>query len=177
MVIVSGALHQEWWSITSIGGDTLIAILDTGYFNDVLCFKWIKHFERFTKTRQHGKWRLLLLDGYGSHCTEEFFDFCDDHYIIPYCLSPHTTHLLQPLDVVCFQPYKHFHAEAIDAATRTGCSDFNKLEFFAALSTVRKQAFKRTTILSAFRHAGLIPLNPGVVLRKLPAATPSPPSC
>ena len=95
------------------------------------------------------------------------------HSILP---SPHTANLLQPLDVVCLQPYKHFHAEAVNTAIRTGCSDFNKLEFFAALSTIGEQTFKRTTILSAFRQTGLTPFNPDVVLSKFPAATPSPPS-
>ena len=84
----------------------------------------------------------------------------DNHGIIPFCLPPHTT---QPLDVVVFQPYKHFHAEAIDAATRTGCSDFNKLEFLTALSSIREQTFKKTTVLSAFRQTGLIPFNPEIV--------------
>ena len=179
MVILKGVLLQErWFTTTNIGDDYLIAVSDTGYSNDVLCFQWIKHFERFTTKRRHSKWRLLLLDGYGSHCTKEFLDFCNDHHIIPFCLPPHTTHLLQPLDVVCFQPYKHFHAEAVDAATRTGCSDFNKLEFLAALSSIREQTFKRTTVLSAFRQTGLIPFNPDIVLSKLPraATTPSPPS-
>ena len=109
MVIVSGVLHQEQCST-----------------------------KRFTIKRQLGKWRLLLLDCYGSHYTKEFLDFCDDQHIIPYCLPPYMTYLLQPLDVVCFQPYKHFHAEAVDAATRTGCSDFNKLEFLTALGSVRE---------------------------------------
>ena len=36
MVIASGALHQKQWSTTSIGDDTLIAVSDTGYSNDVL---------------------------------------------------------------------------------------------------------------------------------------------
>ena len=44
------------------------------------------------------------------------------------------------------------------------------------MSTVREQTFKRTTILSAFRQTELIPFNPDIVLCKLPAATPSPPS-
>ena len=62
MVIVSGVLHQEQWSTTmNIEGDMLIAVSDTSYSNDVLCFEWIKHFERFTTKRQLGKWRLLLL--------------------------------------------------------------------------------------------------------------------
>ena len=177
MVIVSGVLHQERWSIaTNIEDDTLIAVSDTGYSNDVLCFEWIKYFEWFTAKRRHSKWRLIILDGYGLHCTKELLDFCDDHHIIPFCLPPHTMHLLQPLDVVCFQPYKHFHAEAVDEAIGTGSSDFNKLEFFAALSSIRKQIFKQTTILSAFRQTGLIPFSPDIVLSKLPATTPSPPS-
>ena len=109
MVIVSGIIHQErWFTTTGIEDDSLIAVSDTGYSNDILSLEWLKHFDRFTAKRRMGKWQLLLLDGYGSHCTREFLDFCDDHHIVPFCLPPHTTHLLQPLDVVCFQPYKHF---------------------------------------------------------------------
>ena len=88
--------------VSDIEGGTLIAVSDTGYSSDVLCLERIKHFERFTAKRRHSKWCLLLPDGYGSHCTKEFLDFCDDHHIIPFCLPPHTTHLLQPLDVVVF---------------------------------------------------------------------------
>ena len=86
-----------------------------------------------------------------------------------------TTHLLQPLDVVIFQPYKHYHAEAVDAATRTGCSDFNKVEFLAAIHSVRRQAFKRSTITLAFRQTGLIPYNPAIILDWLREAVPSQP--
>ena len=75
------------------------------------------------------------------------------------------------------QPYKHFHAAAIDAATRTGCPDSNKLEFLAALTSIREQTFKKTTVLSAFRQTGLIPFNPEIVLSKLskPETEPSRP--
>ena len=87
--------------------------------------------------------------------------------IIPSCLPLHTTHILQPLDVVVFQPYKHFHAEAIDVATRTGCSDFNKLEFLTAPTSIHEQTFKKTTVLSAFRQTGLILFKLEIVLSKL----------
>ena len=112
MVIVSDVLHQERWSTTDIEGDTLIAVSDTGYSNDVLCFEWIKHFERFTAKRRHRKWRLLLLDGYGSHCTKEFLNFYDDRHIIPFCLPPHTAHFLQLLDVV-FNLTSIFHTKVV----------------------------------------------------------------
>ena len=71
---LSGVLQERWPTTTDAEGDTLIAVSDTGYSSDVLCFECIKHFERFTAKRRHSKWRLLL-DGYGSHCTKEFFDF------------------------------------------------------------------------------------------------------
>jgi len=100
--------------------------------------------------------------------TPEFIAFCDLNKIIPFCLPPHSTHLIQPLDVVVFQTLKHFHAEAIDSATRTDCSDFNKIEFLSALCLIRQQAFKETTILSAFRKTELIPWNPDAVLSRLP---------
>jgi hypothetical protein len=101
MVIVSGIIHQErWFTTTNIDDNTLIAVPDNGCLNDVLSLEWLKHFEQFTIQRRHGKWRLLILDGYGSHGVQGFLDYCD-HDITQFCLLPHTTHLLQLLDVVC----------------------------------------------------------------------------
>ena len=54
---------------------------------------------------------------------------------------PRTAHLLQPLDIVVLQPFKHCHAERVEQATRSGCSDFNKVEF---LYSIREQTFKNT---------------------------------
>ena len=167
MLILSGVLHQEdWYTKTGLEDDVLVAVSDTGYSNDELGLEWLRHFERYSARRQVGVYRLLL-DGYGSHCTMEFITFCDDHKIVPFCLPPHSTHLLQPLDVVVFQPYKHYHAEAVDSVTRAGCPDFNKLEFLAAITSIRRQAFKPSTIVSAFRKTGLIPYNPEIVLERL----------
>jgi len=69
--------------------------------------------------------------------------------------------------VVVFQPYKHYHAEAVEAATRTGCGDFNKSEFLDIIDTIRQQTFKTSTVKSAFRATGLIPYNPDIVISKL----------
>ena len=107
MVILSGVLHQRQWNTsTNLPDDTLIALSDTGYSNDDISLGWLAHFELFTSRRKTGAYRLLLLDGYGSHCTKQFIGYCDRYSIIPFCFPPHTTHLLRPLDVV-FQPYKH----------------------------------------------------------------------
>jgi hypothetical protein len=72
-----------------------------------------------------------------------------------------------PLDVGVFQPYKHWHAEAIDDATRTGCTSFNKVEFLAAIESIRAKTFTKRTIRRGWQETGLIPYKPDVVLDKL----------
>ena len=168
MITFLEAIHQEaWYMATSIPDNYLIATSESGYNNDDLTIKWLEHFEQFSGERQVGAYRLLLLDGFGSHCTKQFIDYCDCHNIIVFCLPPHSSHLLQPLDVVVFQPYKHYHAEAVEAATRMGCGDFNKCEFLDQIHSIRQQTFKSTTVRSAFQANSLIPYNPGIVISKL----------
>ena len=145
VIIIADVIHQERRFITTdIDDDTLLAVSDTSCLNDMLGL------ERFSAQRQHGVYRLLCFMGMvHTVAKSSFISATIIESSIPFCLPPHSTHILQPLDVV-FQPYKHFYAEAIDVATSTGCLDFNKLEFLAALTSVRKQTVKRTTVLSTF---------------------------
>ena len=177
-LILPGVIHQARW-YEEVEDGTAIALSDSGYANDEISFEYIKHFETHTRRGASGNWRLLICDGYASHSTKEFIDYCEEHRIKLFLLPSHTSHLLQPLDVVLFQPYKHYHAEAIDRATRTGCDDFNIMEILAAIGSIRKQTFKYTSIRSAFRKTGLIPYRPEVVLNnmreheyKTPPSTP-----
>ena len=145
-------------------GDTLITFSDSGYSNDGRAMDWVRHFETFSSRRQQGLWRMLIFDGYDSHCTREFLTFCEEYRILPWCLPPHTSHLMQPLDVVLFQPFKHFHQQAVDAACITGCTDFNKVKFLAVIEEIRRRTFKISSVQSAFRKTGLYPYNPEEVL-------------
>ena len=70
------------------------------------------------------------MDGYGSHMAFEFYTFAKDHKIELFRLPPHSTHLTQPLDVGCFQPFKHHPAEALDEIVRNSGVDFDKLDFY-----------------------------------------------
>lgn len=59
-------------------------------------------------------------------------------------------------------------------AISTGDESFTKVEFLAAFTKFRRQAFKSSTIRSAFRETGLIPYNPEVVLEKVRNTLPPP---
>ena len=142
---------------------------------------WIQYFKTHTRKETIGSKRLLLMDRYGSHCTQEFIQYCDDNGIIPFGFLLHSTHLLQPLDVVVFQPLKHYHAEALDLIVQDGCANITKIEFLSVIQEIRRKAFKEETILSAFKKSGLIPYNSLVVLQRIQerqerALTPPPPS-
>ena len=138
----------------------------TGYSNDDIAMDFLEHFN--DNSPPLGEYRMLIMDGHGSYIYSEFADRCEQLKIIPFLLIPHTTHICQPLDVVCFQPLKHYHGQAIDRAVRDyGDMTFNKVEFLATFQDVRKQAFTSSTIISSFRATGLIPYDPDRVLDKI----------
>ena len=66
----------------------------------------MKHFDAHTKTRVVGVYQLLILDGHESHINQDFKDYCLEQKILTLCMPPHSSHILQPLDVVCFSPLK-----------------------------------------------------------------------
>ena len=61
-------------------------------------------------------------------------------------------------------------------ATRTGCTDFNKIEFLDAIASIRAHTFKPSTIISSWRKSGLIPFYPEIALCKVRPRTPEPDS-
>jgi hypothetical protein len=64
---------------------------------------WLEQFfDCFTKKKAQRTWWLLILDDHGSHLTMDFISFCDANKILLMVFSPHSTHSLQPLDVVLF---------------------------------------------------------------------------
>lgn len=78
------------------------------------------------------------------------------------------------MDVVVFQPLKHYHAKALDVIVRDGCLQITKSEFLATIELVRRQALEKSTILPAFKKTGIVPWNPQTVLDLLRRLHPVP---
>ncbi|KAL0936162.1 transposase [Colletotrichum truncatum] len=135
-----------------------------------------QHFDIYTKPRTSGKYRLLVVDGHESHHSAAFELFCQENNIITLCMPAHSSHLLQPLDVGCFQPLKNAYGRQIENKMRRGTTHISKEDFFAAFHEAFKQSFTRKNIQGGFRGAGLVPLNAESVLSKLDVKfrTPTP---
>ncbi|KAM4066053.1 DDE superfamily endonuclease [Hirsutella rhossiliensis] len=124
----------SWYQIPELDPDTVIRPTPTGYSNDVISLEWLQHFDKHSEKSSRSSKRLLILDGHGSHHTRQFIEYCDNHNIIPFGMPPNLTHALQPLDVVVFQPLKHYHAKALDVMVRDGLVNITKLEFSPAFN-------------------------------------------
>jgi len=49
---------------------------------------------------------ILYLDGYSSHVTIPLVSFCREKQIELIALYPDITHIMQPLDIAVFHPFK-----------------------------------------------------------------------
>jgi hypothetical protein len=92
-------------------------------------------------------------------------------------MPPHSSHLLQPLDVGCFGPLKKAYGRQIDQLIRRYINHITKTEFFSAFCTAYQAAITESNIRGGFRGAGLAPFNPEHVISKLDIQlrTPTPP--
>jgi hypothetical protein len=55
-----------------------------------------------------------------------------ENNIITLCMPPHSSHLLQPLDIGCFSPLKAAYGRQIENKMRASTSHISKEDFFPA---------------------------------------------
>ena len=104
MIIFKGKVHQSTWYTEALPLDWTIGVSENWWTDDKLGLIWLQNvFEKHTAHCTKGNYRLLILDGHGSHITPEFDLFCKEHSIITLCMLLHSLHLLQLLNVSCFQ--------------------------------------------------------------------------
>jgi hypothetical protein len=120
---------------------------------------------------------LLILDGHESHKSKEFKDYCVENRIVTLCMPPHSSHLLQPLDVGCFAPLKNAYSRQVEALMRSRINHITKQEFLPAFKRAYNAAITSKNVQGGFRGAGLAPFDPERVISTLDVRlrTPSPP--
>ena len=111
----SEKVQANW--VHDINPDThsiYFSVSQSGWTNDDLGVAWLEQvFDPATKRKARRKYRLLILDGHGSHITRRFLDYCDENRILVLVFPPHATHTLQPLDVSCFKPLSQSYSNEL----------------------------------------------------------------
>ena len=179
-IIFKGKVPIEgWFEEGRLPDDWRIEVSANGWTSDEIGLRWLqKCFIPATGGRKVGRYQLLVLDGHGSHLTPQFDKACKENDIIAICMPPHSSHLLQPLDIGCFGPLKRAYGSLVDSKMRLGFNHIDKLDFLRAYTEAHQEVFKPLNIQNSFAAAGISPFNQERVLNKLniSLATPTPPS-
>jgi len=105
IILQAKGLQDAWFE--DLPSSWRLDISDNSWTTDKIGIKWLQnHFIPETAPCQRGAYRLLFLDGHGSHLTPEFDQLCMENKIIPTCLPARSSHLLQPFNVSVFAPLK-----------------------------------------------------------------------
>jgi hypothetical protein len=92
-------------------------------------------------------------------------------------MPPHSSYLLQLLDVGCFSVLKRSYSYQVERLMSLGVNHIDKQEFLPLYQQARIEALHQANIRSGFAATGLVPYNPDRVLSLLNTQlrTPSPP--
>lgn len=176
-VVVKGKYHLlPWYQDGQFPRDWRIHTSDNGWTTNEIGLDWIKHFDKHTKDRTKGVYRLLVLDGHESHHSSEFEEYCQGQKIITLCMPPHSSHFLQPLDVGCFGPLKASYGKQIEKMMRMQITHITKDDFLAAFLEAFNTSITKKNIQAGFKATGLVPYDPESVIDRLDPKfnTPSP---
>ena len=98
----------------------------------------------------------------------DFIEYCDRNRILLAVYPPHSTHTLQPLDVVMFKPFSSAYSSQVAAFMERcqGLTSMSKRDFYPMFMAAWEASFKKDTILKAFEATGLSPFQLEVILRR-----------
>lgn len=175
-IIYKGRVHiSAWYEETDIPPNWVLSVSENGWTNNTLGLEWLKHFDAHTKARQVGGYRLLILDGHESHTSQDFKDYCFEHKILTLCMPSHSSHILQPLDVVCFSPLKQKYSQRVRDLARQRVFHIDKEGFLPAFRDAFFDVFTKENCQKAFEASCLIPTNAQTVLDRLEVRLRTPP--
>jgi hypothetical protein len=173
----NGNIWEPWVNqVTPDQEPLFVSSSASGWSNDELGLAWLRDvFDRYTKEKCRRSYRLLILDGHGSHVTPSFIDYCHENRILLAVFPPHSTHRLQPLDVVLFAPLARAYSSELRSQTTSsqGLVSIIKSSFIPLFRSAYTKAFTKANIITSFEATGIWPMDRTRVTAKLDYPSPA----
>jgi hypothetical protein len=142
VMVFAGKYHlSNWYQDSTIPREWAIATSPNEWTTNEISVEFIRYFEKHTRGRKQGTYRLLVLNGHESHHSADFEAVCKEHNIITLCMPPHSSHLLQPLDIALFGPLKRAYGKQVENMMRTSLTRVFKENFIPAFKNAFFQVF------------------------------------
>ena len=161
LFIVPGKrLNRDLMDACEIHGST-ICTAPKGFMNSSVFLRWLEHFER-TVPGSVKRPLVLVYDGYGSHYNDEIVAKAIQLQIILVLLPANSTHLIQPLDISVFKPFKTVLKREVDSfMINNAVTAFSKKDSITITSKAWIEGIvnRKDNIISGFKASGLWPLS------------------
>ena len=152
------APFDYWFPPSSECPDWYYGFTEKGWTNNGYSLGWLT--EVFLPLTQRGdRWRILLLDGHGSHSTGEFQWECLSNQVALVYLLPHSTHLTQPADLGPFAHLKSHYSKNVKSYMSQGKAELNRAQFNLLYQRTRCTALIAQYIQAGWSRTGLNPFN------------------
>ncbi|KAF7920907.1 hypothetical protein EAE99_007759 [Botrytis elliptica] len=156
------SIQQQWFSIElDIYKDWKFHTTENEWTINEIGLAWLKEvFIPQTAPSDPKEARLLVLDGHGSHETIQFMFECFKNNIHLLFLPPHTSHVLQPLDLSIFSSLKReYRYELNKLGSLSDSTTIGKRNFLTCYQKARLKSLTLNNITSGWRASGLWPQN------------------
>lgn len=159
-----------------------VTFSQNGWTSNEIAVEWLeKVFLPQTQPNDPSEARLLIVDGHGSHTSDEFMTTCYLNNIHLLFFPAHTSHILQPLDLGCFSSLKVAYRRLVSEHTAlTDTTKIGKAKFLEFYAEARKISLREQCVRAGWKATGLYPKNVNkplgsrwVVVHQRPQTPPS----
>ena len=152
---------------------TVYGLSENGWMDGELFEEWFKH--HFLVHAPPARPLLLLLDGHVSHYNLSVLRMAAEEEVIIFCLPPHTTHLLQPLDNGLFASLKsQWRRECQSFYAQNPGKVLCRRNFMGVFKKAWVNGMSIANVIGSFRATGVYPIDKRAALLQLPQGTGSP---
>ena len=118
-------------------------------------YDWATNFVKETAYFREGRKNMILvLDGYGCHVQYKVLQYLKENGVYVIGLPAHTSHILQPLDVTVFGPFKSYIQKQVHSrAMRTHALD--AFDVGDVLKFALSDAVTASNVVSGFKKCGI----------------------
>ena len=147
------------------GCDGAVSITGKGYSNTDIFSTYVKsHFFEYVQGRDPDQYVILMYDGHRSHISLSLIEWAKQNKIILFVLPPHTSHILQPMDVGCFGPFEVLYQAEVKKFTRQKAgTSVTRYDICGLVCKVYDRALQSDNLRATYRKTGIYPFEKTVV--------------
>lgn len=143
-----------------------IGVSDSGWMTTETFYEYITNIFYLWLVKENIEFPVVVfMDNHSSHLNLPLVTFCREKQIELIMLAPNSTHIMQPLDIAFFHPFKVAWKKCVPKwKSQQSIMRIKKEDFPHVLKfTLDSMRDERNIIISGFRASGLYPFNPKMI--------------